>query len=58
MLKDLIDKHLIELLERENEILEEILIEPCGTTRYEILKLHMSILDLRITIVKEIFKIN
>lgn len=58
MLKDLIDKHLIELIERQNEILEEILIEPYRTTRYEILKLHMSILDLRITIVKEIFKIN
>lgn len=58
MLKDLIDKHLIELIEIQNEILEEILITPCGTTRYEILKLHLAILDLRITIVKEMLKIN
>ena len=58
MLKDLMYKHLIELLEKQNVILEEVLITPYGTIRYEVLKLHVSILDLRITIIKELFKIN
>lgn len=50
--------HLQEITERQREIMEEILIEPYGSLIYEILKLHMNILELRITIIKELFRIK
>lgn len=58
MLKSIIDKHLVELLEKQNKILEEILIEPYGSVKYEALKLHMNVLDLKITFIKELIKIK
>lgn len=58
MLKSIIDKHLVELLEKQNKILEEILIEPYGSVRYEVLKLHMTVLDLKIIMMRGIFKIK
>lgn len=35
----------------------EMSIEPYGSLRYEVLKLHIYILDLRITLIKELFRI-
>lgn len=46
--------HLQELTERQREIMEEILIEPYGSLRYEVLKLHMSVLNLKITLIREL----
>ena len=56
--QNIILRHLSELNTRQREIIDEILIEPYGTTRYEILRLHLAILDLKITLIKEIFKIK
>ena len=50
--------HLQEITERQREIMEEILIVTYGSIIYEILKLHMNILELRITIIKELFRIK
>ena len=46
------------LIIEEKELLEEIIIEPYGTTRYEVLKLHSVVLELKIGIIKNILKIQ
>lgn len=51
-------RHLQELVERQREIIDEILIQPYGSVKYEALKLHMNVLDLKITFIKELFKIK
>lgn len=51
-------EYLIDIAIKQNEIIQEILIEPYGTTRYEILKLHLAILELKINLIKEVFKIK
>lgn len=50
-------RHLQELVEKQREIIDEILIEPYGSLSYDFLKLHMYILDLKITLIKELFRI-
>jgi hypothetical protein len=57
-IKDTIVNHLLELVGRQEEIMEEILVEPYGTTRYEILRLHLIVLELRVTVIKELFRIK
>ena len=47
-------KYLHKLLHEQKELIQEMLIEPYGTIRYEILKLHLAILDLKINLLKEI----
>lgn len=49
--------YLYSLLLEENKILKEMLIEPYGTLRYNVLKFHGAILTFKITIVKNILKI-
>ena len=51
-------EYLYKFLYEQGEIIDEILTEPYGTTRYEILRLHLAILDLKINLIKEIFKIK
>lgn len=50
--------YLNDLSIEEKEVLEEMIIEHYGTTRYDILKLHSVILELKISIVKGILKIQ
>ena len=45
------------IFEKKN-LLEEMIIEPYGTTRYEVLKLHSVVLELKIGIIKNILKIQ
>lgn len=52
-----ITDYLNELLEEEKEILKEIITEPYGTTRYDVLKLHSVVLELKISIVKSVLKV-
>lgn len=49
-------RYLEKIIYEESEMLNEILIEPYGTARYEILKLHLVILGLKVDLIKEIFK--
>ena len=51
-------RYLQELIERQREIIDEMLIEPYGSLRYVTLKLHMNVLDLKIIFIKELFKIK
>lgn len=51
-------RHLQEILERQRQIIDEILIEPYGSIRYNGLKLYMNILELKITLIKELFRIK
>ena len=55
---NVLSKHLKYVIYEQNKVLIEMLIEPYGTTRYNILKLHLAILDLRIVLIREIFRIN
>lgn len=50
--------HLLQLVEKQREVIDEILIEPYGSVRYEVLKLHMTVLDLKIIMMRGIFKIK
>lgn len=50
--------HLQELVDEQKELIGEILIEPYGTTRYKVLELHSIILDLKIILIKELFRIK
>ena len=45
------------LIIEEKELLEEIITEPYGTTRYEVLKLHSVVLVLKIDVIKSILKV-
>ena len=47
-----------DLIFEKKNLLEEIIIEPYGTTRYEALKLHSVVLELKIDIIKGILKIQ
>ena len=53
-----ITDYLTKLLGEEKEILKEMIAEPYGTIRYEVLNLHSVVLELKISIVKSILKIQ
>ena len=48
--------YLYKLLKERKDLLREIILEPYGTLRYDVLKLHSAILELKIDIVKSILK--
>lgn len=50
--------YLQELVNEQKELIKEILLEPYGTTRYKVLELHSIILDLKIILIKELFRIK
>ena len=52
-----LSNYLYSLLLEENKILKEMLIESYGTTRYDVLKLHSVVLELKISIVKSVLKV-
>lgn len=57
-IKGFILDYLELLLKEEDELLIEIILEPCGTLRHEALKLHSAILEFKISVVKSILRME